>query len=247
MKKFSIHDWQHNQRLLKEQACENRAKDLVDDYSVQELQDRLNQIMRDMEQEAEPEGGPIADMYGAEMETYERAISIARKNSGKGDIPYDVAVGKMTQDEYDKMMSTPYKVEYSKTNDTYRVMDGDKIVTDFATKERADAEAKRLNGLQSVKDVDKAQEKKSLKEKIKAQDVPGTAAFMGKNMRSSKKRYPSPQEPISGGDRRALQKIISNYDLETILFNIGEIAGRSGMSDEEYELKRIARIFKTNV
>ena len=66
-------------------------------------------------------------------------------------------------------------------------------------------------------------------------------------MRSSKKRYPSPQESISDGDRRALQKIISNYDLETILFNIGEIAGRSGMSDEEYELKRMARIFKTNV
>ena len=70
-----------------------------------------------------------------------------------------------------------YKVEYSKTNDTYRVMDGDKIVTDFATKERAEAETKRLNGLQSVKDVDKAQEKKSLKEKIKAQDVPGTRAI----------------------------------------------------------------------
>ena len=191
MKKFSIHDWQYKRRLLKEQACENRAKDLADDYSVQELQDRLDQIMRDMEQEAEPEGGPIADMYGAEMETYERAISIARKNSGKGDIPYDVAVGKMTQDEYDKMMST--------------------------------------------------------NEQIRAQDVPGTAAFMGKNMRSSKDRYPSPQESISDGDRFALQKIISKYDLETILFNIGEIAGRSGMSDEEYELKRIARIFKTNV
>jgi hypothetical protein len=32
MEKFSIHDWQHKQRLLKEQACENRAKDLADDY-----------------------------------------------------------------------------------------------------------------------------------------------------------------------------------------------------------------------
>lgn len=191
MKRFSIHDWQYKQRLLKEQACENRAKDLADDYSVQELQDRLDQIMRDMEQEAEPEGGPIADMYGAEMEAYERAISIARGNSGKGDVPYDVAVGKMTQDEYDKMMST--------------------------------------------------------NEQIRAQDVPGTAAFMGKNMRSSKDRYPSPQESISDGDRFALQKIISKYDLETILFNIGEIAGRSGMSDEEYELKRMARIFKTDV
>ena len=86
-----------------------------------------------------------------------------------------------------------------------------------------------------------------LSEQIRAQDVPGTAAFMGKNMGSSKERYPSPQGSISDGDRFALQKIISNYDLETILFNIGEIAGRAGMSDEEYELKRMARVFKTDV
>ena len=74
-----------------------------------------------------------------------------------------------------------YKVEYSKTNDTYRVMDGDKIVTDFATKERAEAETKRLNGLQSVKDVDKAQEKKSLKEKIQelSLDQKAKLYFMG--------------------------------------------------------------------
>ena len=82
---------------------------------------------------------------------------------------------------------------------------------------------------------------------IRAQDVPGTAAFMGKNMGSNKEKYPSPQGSISDGDRFALQKIISNYDLETILFNIGEIAGRSGMSDEEYELKRMARTFRTDV
>ena len=82
---------------------------------------------------------------------------------------------------------------------------------------------------------------------IRAQDVPGTAAFMGKNMGSSKERYPSAQGSISDGDRFALQKIISNYDLETILFNIGEIAGRAGMSDEEYELKKIARTFRTDV
>ena len=91
------------------------------------------------------------------------------------------------------------------------------------------------------------QNKQQQLSEIRAQDVPGTAAFMGKNMGSSKERYPSPKEPISDGDRFALQKIISNYDLETILFNIGEIAGRSGMSDEEYELKRMARVFKTDV
>ena len=53
--------------------------------------------------------------------------------------------------------TSEHTVKYSKSNDTYQVWLGDEIVTDFATKERADAESKRLNLLQSVKDVDKAQ------------------------------------------------------------------------------------------
>ena len=82
-----------------------RAKDLADDYSVEELQDRLDQIYRDMEQEAEPEGGPIADMYADEIDAYEKAIQM-KKGKSKKDVPYDVAIGKMTQDEYDEYMST---------------------------------------------------------------------------------------------------------------------------------------------
>jgi len=57
--------------------------------------------------------------------------------------------------------STP-RVKYSKSNDTYQVWLGDEIVTDFATKEKANAEAKRLNVLQDVKRVDKAQMKEDL-------------------------------------------------------------------------------------
>ena len=48
-------------------------------------------------------------------------------------------------------------VKYSKPNDTYQVWLGDEIVTDFATKERADSEAKRLNALQDGKRVDQSQ------------------------------------------------------------------------------------------
>jgi hypothetical protein len=50
-----------------------------------------------------------------------------------------------------------HKVKYSKSNDTYQVWLGDEIVTDFATEEKANAEAKRLNALQDAKRVDKAQ------------------------------------------------------------------------------------------
>ena len=44
-------------------------------------------------------------------------------------------------------------VKHSESNNTYQVWLGDEIVTDFATKERADAEAKRLNALQSVNEA----------------------------------------------------------------------------------------------
>jgi hypothetical protein len=50
-----------------------------------------------------------------------------------------------------------YVVKYSKSNDTYQVWEGDTLVTDFATKERANAEAKRLNILQDIEKMNKAQ------------------------------------------------------------------------------------------
>jgi ribosome modulation factor len=47
------------------------------------LQMKRAQIMRDMEQEAELEGGPIADMYGTELEKIDRAISMMYENKKK--------------------------------------------------------------------------------------------------------------------------------------------------------------------
>ena len=86
---------------------ENRAQDLASDYSLGELNDMLKQLYGEMEQEAEPEGGPIANRYADEIYQYEEAIRIKKGvgQRGKKDIPYDVAIGRMTQDEYDKMMS----------------------------------------------------------------------------------------------------------------------------------------------
>ena len=90
---------------LKEATCRQKSQELADSYSAEELQSRLDQIMRDMEQEAEPEGGPIADMYADEMDAYEGALKIAKGSSVKKDVPYDVAIGRMTQDEYDTIIS----------------------------------------------------------------------------------------------------------------------------------------------
>ena len=70
----------------------------------------------------------------------------------------------MEDDDEDLMegKDSTHKVKYSKSNDTYQVWLGDEIVTDFATEEKADAEAKRLNALQDAKRVDKAQMKEDL-------------------------------------------------------------------------------------
>ena len=77
---------------------------------IQDLKDELAQLYRDQEETAEPEGGPIQNAIGAEIEAKQKEIDQAINfTSGdtkqlKKDVPYDVAVGKMTQDEYDKHM-----------------------------------------------------------------------------------------------------------------------------------------------
>ena len=87
--------------IIKEAACRQKSQELADSYSTEELQDRLDQIMRDMEQEAEPEGGPIADMYADEMDAYEGALRIAKGSSGTP-LTYAQAIGRVSRDDFEK-------------------------------------------------------------------------------------------------------------------------------------------------
>jgi len=66
-----------------------RKKDNSDKIAF--LQKERDQLMRDMEQEAEPEGGPIADRYGAELNRIDKAIA---KLSGRKEMTYDQAISK---------------------------------------------------------------------------------------------------------------------------------------------------------
>ena len=54
----------------------------TNDSKLAALEKYRAQVMRDMEQEAEPEGGPIADKYGAELNKIDKAIA---KLSGHGE------------------------------------------------------------------------------------------------------------------------------------------------------------------
>ena len=61
------------------------------------LKAKRAQVMRDMEQEAEPEGGPIADKYGDILNKIDAAIA---KASGRKQMTYDKAIAlKENQDE----------------------------------------------------------------------------------------------------------------------------------------------------
>jgi hypothetical protein len=72
-----------------------KAADLVDGYELEDLERNLKQLYRDMEQEAEPEGGPIADQYADEIHFHEEAINfIKRKGKEQAQLTYDQAIGR---------------------------------------------------------------------------------------------------------------------------------------------------------
>ena len=59
-----------------------KAAELVDGFELEDLEMNLKRIYREMEQDAEPEGGPIADQYADEIDAHEQAIRFI-KNQGK--------------------------------------------------------------------------------------------------------------------------------------------------------------------
>jgi len=65
---------------------------------IDALKKKRAQIMIDMEQEAEPEGGPIADRYGAMLNKIDAAID---KLQGRKEMPYDQAIY-MSKDEIER-------------------------------------------------------------------------------------------------------------------------------------------------
>jgi len=78
-----------------------------------DLEARLAQVYREMEQEAEPEGGPIADQYADEIHKLEREIA-ALKGTSPQDKSYDEVylkdklVGMTDAYEYDRGVITIY-------------------------------------------------------------------------------------------------------------------------------------------
>ena len=106
-----------------------QARELADRNSLQQLQAMYDQLMRDMEQEAEPEGGPIADMYGQQMQDIEDAMQMKRGKTK--DVPYDVAIGRMSRDEFEKSSKFGKMQEEISDDDMLRSFQKNELLDDL--------------------------------------------------------------------------------------------------------------------
>ena len=99
--------------LMKMRAAKNRAaqakhpdskfavgkqNNIERSAKIKDLEAKRAQVMRDMEQEAEPEGGPIADKYGS---TLNKIDQVLLKLRGTKNTDYDTAVGKVDETAID--------------------------------------------------------------------------------------------------------------------------------------------------
>ena len=85
-----------------------------------EIEDQISQLFRDMEQEAEPEGGPIADRYGDELNKLEdRLYKIQRQLDD-----YDMNESTVTESKGAKLYFDDLKYYYTKT---LRYLDKDEV------------------------------------------------------------------------------------------------------------------------
>ena len=85
-----------------------------------DLEDRISQLYRDMEQEAEPEGGPIADRYGDELEKLEAKLYRVMKQIND----YDMNESVVTESKGAKNYFDDLKFNYQKA---FRYLDKDEV------------------------------------------------------------------------------------------------------------------------
>jgi len=83
-----------------------------------DLEDRISQLYRDMEQEAEPEGGPIADRYGDELEKLEAKLYRVSKQIAD----YDMNESTVTESKGAKNYFDDLKFNYQKA---FRYLEAD--------------------------------------------------------------------------------------------------------------------------
>ena len=140
-----------NLKPLKEGSMQ--AQELADRNSLQQLQSMYDQLMRDMEQEAEPEGGPIADQYADQMQDIEDAMQMKKGGSGTP-LTYDQAIGRVSRDKFEK--SSKFDRINEATEKSWNAVDvSRKAEKEISNKEWNERTTKKLDMLKKLNDAGK--------------------------------------------------------------------------------------------
>ena len=99
-----------------------------------EIEDQIAQLFRDLEQEAEPEGGPIADRYGDELNKLEDRLYKINKQLRDYDMNEEMAVfsSKEDEDKYIEKMVAKTLEKEKKKKEIKEAMDGGQLFDYFA-------------------------------------------------------------------------------------------------------------------
>ena len=136
-----------------------KAKALAKQYSMSQLQRMLDQRLGPDQEAAfnmpgfDPNEFSDSEDFGPSANDLDAAITIKRG----GDVPYDVAIGRMTQDEYDEYMSTvkPDRDSFEKSSKFDRINETNKNMKSLKEAYTEMYETKKPN-LKSIADVDKS-------------------------------------------------------------------------------------------
>ena len=82
MDNFDLRKYLTENKLLTEKSVNQKTRDYVENWSLAALGERLEELYREMEQEAEPEGCPVVDQYADEITSVEDAIRIKKGTFG---------------------------------------------------------------------------------------------------------------------------------------------------------------------
>jgi hypothetical protein len=126
--KFPDHQYKKAMDILDERVSYDDVLDLRDDKK--DLEDRIAQLYRDMEQEAEPEGGDIANRYANELDRLEDKLYRVMKqindydmnesvvNEGFKDYPgHSEKISKLVKEKLTKKSSVKKHIEDFKDSD----------------------------------------------------------------------------------------------------------------------------------
>ena len=128
-------------------------KELANTYSLKMLQQMRDEVMMDMENDpsVEPEGGPRADYYGGTLNGLDQAIALKQP---KKDVPYDVAIGRMSRDEFEK--SSKFNRMNETTEKAWNAIDvSRKAEKEISNKEWNERTGKKLDILKKLNDMGK--------------------------------------------------------------------------------------------